>query len=70
MVNCYIPHATKSANLNIYDNTGKLVKTYIINGRNQTSVEVERNVLNAGVYFYTLIIDNQEIDSKRMILSN
>ncbi len=49
---------------------GRLIKTYPITGRNQTSVTIEGDELRTGTYFYSLIIDNKQADSKRMILSN
>jgi hypothetical protein len=34
-----------------------------------TSIKINGNELNSGMYIYTLVINNQEIDTKRMILS-
>ncbi len=70
VINCFIPKSSNNARLLIFNTQGTLVKTCLISGRNQTSVTIAGSELNAGVYIYSLIIDNKEIDSKRMILGN
>lgn len=48
---------------------GTLVKTYNIASRMQTSLTINGAELRPGIYIYNLVIDNKEIDSKRMILT-
>jgi photosystem II stability/assembly factor-like uncharacterized protein len=57
--------------LNIYDITGRLVKTLFNNAplnAGTVSVEFDGTNLASGVYFYTLLVDNNRIDTKKMIL--
>ena len=59
----------QDARLYIYDLLGKQVKSYEIQERGQGALTVEAYELEAGTYIYTLIVDNREIDSKKMILT-
>ena len=70
IINCFVPTDSNNARLLVFNMQGTLVKTLLIPGRNETSVTIAGADLNAGMYIYSLIIDNKEIDSKRMILSN
>jgi hypothetical protein len=36
----------------------------------QGSVKIKASELKAGIYIYTLLINGQEVDTKRMILTN
>ena len=57
--------------LNIYDITGRLVQTLVNNAPlNPGTVTYKFNGSNlaSGVYFYTLIVDNNKIDTKKMVL--
>jgi alkaline phosphatase len=57
--------------LNIYDISGRLVRTLVNNEKTAVgvkSVKVNANDLSSGVYFYTLDIDSRRIDSKKMVL--
>lgn len=59
-----------SASLVIFDMNGTLVKQYSIDKSGENSIEINANELKAGMYIYTLIVNQKEIDSKRMILLN
>ncbi len=66
----YIPENTTSANLMIFDMQGKLIKTYPVNSKKEGFTEINGGEMQPGMYMYSLIIDGQEIDTKRMILTN
>lgn len=59
----------KDAKLYVYDLTGRQVKSYEIQDRGQGALTVKAYELEAGTYIYSLIVDNREIDSKKMILT-
>lgn len=59
----------QDARLYVYDLTGRQVKSYEIQDRGQGALTVKAYELEAGTYIYTLIVDNREIDSKKMILT-
>ncbi|MCG6959219.1 T9SS type A sorting domain-containing protein, partial [bacterium BMS3Abin03] len=57
--------------LNVYDITGRLVQTLVNNAPlNAGTVTYTFNGSNlaSGVYFYSLIVDNNKIDTKKMVL--
>jgi len=58
-------------NLKVYDITGQLVETFFDNIElNAGTITVKFNGSNlaSGVYFYTLFVDDNRIDTKKMIL--
>ncbi len=69
LIKCFIPAETGTARLLVFNMQGTLVKTYGIQGRNQAEVTISGAELNPGMYIYSLVLDNREIDSKRMILT-
>ena len=69
-VNFYIPKETSLASLHIYDLQGKQLKQFAITEQGQTSIIVPSGSLGAGSYIYTLIVDGQEIGSRKMIITD
>ena len=68
-IKCFVPESCIDARLLVFNMQGTLVKTYGIQGRNQAEVTSSGAELNPGMYIYSLVLDNREIDSKRMILT-
>ena len=64
-----LPENVQQADLYVYDLQGKQVKRIAVTERGESSVTIQGNELQAGMYIYALIADGQEIDSKRMILT-
>lgn len=58
----------ESGEILIFDMNGLLINSYQIK-KEMSSIKINGNELNSGMYIYTLVINNQEIDTKRMILS-
>jgi hypothetical protein len=65
----YLPEATRTANLYIYNMNGLQIKSIPIQNRGKGSVTINGSELRSGMYIYTLIVDGREIDTKRMILT-
>ena len=63
-----IPTDAKSAQLCIYDMTGRQVRQLPIDARGATSVSVAAVGMPAGMYLYSLIVDDSLIDTKRMVV--
>lgn len=63
-----IPTDAKSAQLCIYDMTGRQVRQLPIDARGATSVSVAAAGMPAGMYLYSLIVDDSLIDTKRMVV--
>lgn len=58
-----------SASINIYNLNGVELKSYPLSDTNG-SITIAASELAAGIYIYSLIINNREVDSKRMILTH
>jgi hypothetical protein len=48
---------------------GKLLRTKAINSTGKGEITILGNELAAGMYYYSLVVDNKEIDTKKMILT-
>jgi hypothetical protein len=66
----YIAEGTMSKSLFIFDLQGNLLKQYSIDGIGYSEIIINGSELPAGMYLYTLIVDREEIDTKRMILTH
>ncbi len=59
---------SKSASLFIFDMQGALIKTFPIYHTGKGSIIINAYEFKAGMYLYSLIVDDKEIDTKKMIL--
>jgi hypothetical protein len=59
----------QKGNIYIYDLTGKQISGYFINTRGSGSLTINANELQPGTYLYTLIADEVEIDTRKMIIT-
>lgn len=57
------------AMLNVYDLQGFQIKSYPIYTKGSGSVTINGSELKPGMYMYSLIVNGQEVDTKRMILT-
>ena len=65
-----IAEDVKDASLYIYDMNGKQIKRFSINERGILSTTINGSDLDAGMYLYSLIADDQIINTKRMVLTD
>jgi trimeric autotransporter adhesin len=63
-----IPEGSRQADIIVYNLEGKQLKTIPVSERGDTAVKIAGNELSAGMYLYTLIIDGEIIDTKRLLL--
>lgn len=68
-ISYYLPATVQTAYLYIYNLNGTQLKSYTLTLRGVQAVTVYASELPAGMYLYTLVVDNVIIDSKRMILT-
>ena len=68
-IKCYLPETPQQAAIYVYNLQGIELKSYPLSQRGQNTVIVNGSALPAGMYLYTLIVDDQLIDTKRMILT-
>lgn len=66
----YLPGAVTNAVLYIYNMNGNQVKSIPVSQSGSGSITINGYELQPGMYFYTLIADGKEIDTKRMILTD
>jgi hypothetical protein len=64
----YIPSSASQGTIRIFDNTGKEVKSLIINTKGAGKFELSLGTLQAGIYSYSLTVDGKSVDVKQMIV--
>ena len=64
-----LPESYVSANIFVFNVSGFQVKNFSLTGPSG-QVKIAINELPAGNYFYTLTIDGQKVDTKKMVLTN
>ena len=67
VVRCSIPQNVKDALFCIYDYNGRQIQSRRISERGQVQVVVDGNNLEPGIYLYSLIVDTEIVDTKRMV---
>jgi hypothetical protein len=65
----YLPRTTSKARLYIYDMQGTQIRNYRISSFEEGSITIQGGSMQPGMYMYTLIADDREVDTKRMILT-
>ena len=66
---CHLPETTQQAAIYIYNLQGTELKAYPLTQAGLNTITVYGSELPAGMYLYTLVADNDIIDTKRMILT-
>lgn len=64
-----IPDTFKSAYIMIYDMQGKQLKKYTLT-KGSDQILIQAREFSPGIYLYTLIMNQKEIDTKRMIITD
>ncbi len=64
----YELNAGATGQMLVFDMNGRQLRSYDLRA-DQNSVTIEGNELEAGMYFYSLIVNGEEIDTRRMILT-
>ena len=64
-----IPSNAQTANIYIYDMSGKQVQSLPVSERGETNITVYAADLSAGMYIYTLVVDGKVAVTRRMIVS-
>ncbi len=69
IIGYYIDNMTRDAYLAIYDMTGKELTKYLILKEGKGSTNINAEQFANGVYMYSLIVDGNTVDTKKMILN-
>jgi len=68
-ITCNLPATTQQAVIYIYNLQGVELKAYPLAQAGLNTITVYASELPAAMYLYTLVVDNEIIDTKRMILT-
>ena len=69
LISYYILDNTQKAMINIYNLNGLQIKSIAISQTGKGDITIQSSELQPGMYFYTLVADGKEVDTKRMILT-
>lgn len=69
-IHCYVPSDSKDASLLVFDINGTLKKSIPIAGRKEQYVSLEDSNLLAGMYYYSLVVNGTEVDTRKIILTD
>jgi hypothetical protein len=58
-----------NVSINIYDLNGKQIKKVSIQDTNQKSIKLYSSDLYPGIFYYTLIVDGKDVDTKKLIIT-
>jgi hypothetical protein len=64
----YLPEGSGGAWLRIMNSSGVTVKTVNLTASGEGEVAIDANSLAPGIYFYSLIVNNEIIDTKQMVV--
>lgn len=67
IIKCYIPHYANTAFLRLYDLNGHQIQSRSLTERGNVQVVIEGTGLAEGTYLYSLFLDGELIDTRRMI---
>lgn len=67
-IDYFIPEHSNSAKVNFFDLSGKLLKEVTLTDRGNGRLNLKTLNLPSGTYTYSLIVDQQVFDSKKMIV--
>jgi len=65
----YVPENATNAQIFIYDLQGKQIKNTLLTQRGEGTFIISGSELAAGMYLYSLIVDGNEVDTKKMVLT-
>lgn len=65
----YLPENALEATLFIYDLQGSQLKQVNLAQRGEAQVSIQAGSLKAGMYYYALVVDGEEVATKRMLIT-
>jgi regulator of replication initiation timing len=70
LIRYYLPEGSTNAKIELKNSEGKIVGSFALSHTGQGSIMLSAGTLSAGTYFYSLVISNNIIETKKMILLN
>jgi hypothetical protein len=68
LIKYYLPIDTRSATMQISNMEGVQLKSFTLDGKGYGQVLISGGTFSAGTYIYTLTVNGERVDSKRMML--
>jgi hypothetical protein len=68
-IHYFIPASAHQAEIKVYSADGRELKSFLVTGKEYGQIEINGNILPAGIYSYTLVVDGKTMDSKQMVLT-
>ena len=68
LIKYYLPSNTRSATMQISNMEGVQLKSFALDGKGYGQVLISVGTFSAGTYIYTLTVNGERVDSKRMML--
>jgi hypothetical protein len=68
LIKYYLPSNTRSATMQISNMEGVQLKSFTLDGKGYGQVLISGGTFSAGTYIYTLTVNGERVDSKRMML--
>lgn len=69
IISYYIDKINSNASMLLFDMQGKLIKTYPIASAGDGQINITANSQPAGMYLYSLVVDGNEIATRKIILT-
>ncbi|MEM9888191.1 MAG: tail fiber domain-containing protein [Bacteroidota bacterium] len=69
-ISYFIPENVKSASLQVLDQNGRIIKSVPIQATGEGQITLQANLLSAGTYSYSLVLDGQVMATKQMVLTH
>lgn len=68
-IKCFIPTSAHSSYLYNFDEKGIQLKQFPITGKGDQVITINGTGMVPGIYFYSLVIDGQKVETRKMILT-
>lgn len=63
----FLPDNVTRAQIIFFDQSGKVIKTVDLTEKGKGTLNIFANDLSSGIYTYSLIIDGQKTETKKMV---
>lgn len=67
VITAYLPGTETEGKVVVYNTLGETVRTYMLSAKENT-INISKGELKNGIYFYTLIVNDKNISTKKMIV--
>ncbi|MBN8691719.1 MAG: tail fiber domain-containing protein [Bacteroidetes bacterium] len=69
LIEYFVAERNANASVLVFDMNGKLLKTLKITSSGKGSITINANDFAPGMYYYSLVVNNKEVGTKKMILT-